>query len=68
MRITKIGHCCLVIKTETATMLTDPGAFSSEQNTLEGIDIVLISHEHGDHLHIESLKEVRLHNPNSAAF
>lgn len=63
MKIKKIGHCCLLIKTDNLTILTDPGAFSSGQNLVTGIDIVLITHEHADHLHIDSLKEVLVNNP-----
>lgn len=63
MKIKKIGHCCLLIHTDTLTILTDPGAFSSGQNTIIGIDIVLITHEHVDHLHVDSLKEVLKNNP-----
>ena len=63
MKIKKIGHCCLLIQTDTLTILTDPGAFSSGQNTITGIAVVLITHEHADHLHIDSLKEVLKNNP-----
>ncbi len=62
MKIKKIGHCCLLIKLNNLTILTDPGAFSVEQNSMTGIDVVLITHEHPDHLHIESLKEVIKNN------
>ncbi len=63
MYITKIGHCCLRIKVNGVTFLTDPGAYSEGQGSVTGIDIILITHEHGDHLHIESLKEVLKNNP-----
>ncbi len=63
MNITKIGHCCLLIKTDKITILTDPGAFSTGQNTVTGIDLILITHEHADHFHVESLKEVLKNNP-----
>lgn len=65
MNITKIGHCCLLVKTKGLTILTDPGAFTVAQNTLTDIDIVLITHEHGDHLHVDSLKEILKNNPNA---
>lgn len=61
MKIKKIGHCCLLIQTNTVTILTDPGSYSPLQNTLTKIDIILITHEHQDHFHIDSVKEV-LHN------
>ncbi len=63
MNIQKIGHCCLLIKTRDLTILTDPGMFSTGQNTITGIDVVIITHEHADHFHIESLQEVLRHNP-----
>lgn len=63
MNIKKIGHCCLLIKTDRITILTDPGVFSTGQNTVTGIDLILITHEHADHFHIDSLKEVLKNNP-----
>ncbi len=63
MKIKKIGHCCLLIQIEKLTILTDPGAFSTAQNSIVGIDVVLITHEHVDHLHIDSLKEILKNNP-----
>ena len=63
MNIKKIGHCCLLIKTDNITILTDPGSYSTEQNSITGIDIVLITHEHTDHLHVNSVKEIIKNNP-----
>lgn len=63
MHITKLGHCCLLIKEGELTILTDPGTYSEAQNTLSGIDLILITHEHADHFHIDSLKIVLKNNP-----
>lgn len=68
MRVKKIGHCCLLIETDKLTILTDPGAFSTGQNSVAGVDIVLITHEHSDHLHIDSLQEVLRNNPQARVF
>ncbi len=65
MNITKFGHCCLLIETKGLRILTDPGAFSTTQNTVENVDVVLITHEHGDHLHTDSLKEILKNNPHA---
>ncbi|MFZ2886630.1 MAG: MBL fold metallo-hydrolase [Minisyncoccia bacterium] len=63
MKITKIGHCCLVIEESGVKIMTDPGSFSTEQNTVTGLDAVVITHEHHDHLHVESMREVMKNNP-----
>lgn len=63
MTITKIGHCCLLIEHKGKRILTDPGAFTTDDHVLADIDIVLITHEHGDHLHLDSVKELVEENP-----
>jgi L-ascorbate metabolism protein UlaG (beta-lactamase superfamily) len=63
MKITKLGHCCLLIETKGKRILTDPGAWSDAQNQVRDIDLILITHEHQDHLHIDSLIQVIANNP-----
>ena len=63
MKITKFGHCCLLIEENGTTILTDPGTFTTEQDNVKGIDIILITHEHQDHFHIDSVKRVLVNNP-----
>ncbi|MBI5732347.1 MBL fold metallo-hydrolase [Candidatus Jorgensenbacteria bacterium] len=69
MKITKLGHCCLVIEEGNLRILTDPGLYTiQEQNNVKNIDVILITHEHQDHLHIESLKIVLGNNPGVKIF
>ena len=71
MKITKFGHCCLLIDTSTTLsvrengvrILTDPGTYSTQQSEVKNIDFVLITHEHQDHFHIDSLKAILKNNP-----
>lgn len=63
MKITKIGHCCLVIEIDGVKIMTDPGGFSTGQESVTGLDAVVITHEHHDHLHIESVQKVLANNP-----
>lgn len=43
--------------------MTDPGKFTTDSHVLDSIDLVLITHEHADHVHVDSLKEVAAKNP-----
>jgi L-ascorbate metabolism protein UlaG (beta-lactamase superfamily) len=63
MKVKKIGHCCLHIQEGSLNILTDPGAFSEGQDSIVGIDLILITHEHQDHLHLESVKTLMQNNP-----
>ncbi len=63
MKITKLGHCCLIIEEDGVRIMTDPGAYSTLQSEAKNIDYIFITHEHQDHLHIESLKTVLKNNP-----
>jgi L-ascorbate metabolism protein UlaG (beta-lactamase superfamily) len=65
MKIKKIGHCCLVIEEGERRIMTDPGSWTVEKHSEEkNIDLIIITHEHGDHLHIDSLKKIIENNPN----
>lgn len=63
MKITKFGHCCLLIEENGVRILTDPGTYSTQQSEVKNIDFVLITHEHSDHFHIDSLKALLKNNP-----
>lgn len=63
MKIIKFGHCCLLIEVNGVRILTDPGTYSTQQNELKNIDFVLITHDHTDHFHIDSLKTLLKNNP-----
>lgn len=63
MHITKLGHCCLLIEHNDVRILTDPGLFSVDTHVLDNITFVIITHEHGDHVHVESLQAIIAKNP-----
>ncbi len=63
MKITKFGHCCLLIEYKGKRIVTDPGGWSTIPADLSDIDLILITHEHGDHLHVESLQGILKNNP-----
>lgn len=55
MKITKFGHSCLLIEEGSARILIDPGSYSDLSYDMTGIDAILITHEHQDHLNIDYL-------------
>lgn len=66
MKITKLGHCCMIIEEAGLRIMTDPGSYTiAEQEAIQNIDLIIITHEHADHLHVESLKKVLANNPNA---
>ena len=49
IRMTKIHHACLTIDDGSTRILLDPGKFGPRPG-LDGVDAVLITHRHVDHL------------------
>ncbi len=63
MKITKLGHSCILIEEKGVKILTDPGNYSMAQNNIKNIDIILITHQHQDHCDISSIKTILSNNP-----
>lgn len=63
MKIKKYGHCALLIEENGIRILTDPGNYSLSQTEALNLNAVFITHEHSDHLHLDSLKTLIQKNP-----
>ncbi|WP_406831191.1 MBL fold metallo-hydrolase [Pedococcus sp. KACC 23699] len=55
MRITHLGHACLLVELAGTRILLDPGTFSPEAQHQRDLDAVLVTHQHPDHLDVENL-------------
>ena len=56
----------MLVEESGLRILTDPGMYTVEAHTqVSNIDVILITHEHQDHLHIESLKTILTNNPSA---
>ena len=61
MKITKFVHSCLLVETPGRTALFDPGRYSEaafNKAELKRLDDIFITHEHGDHLSLELIKQL----------
>jgi ComF family protein len=68
MRVTKFGHSCLLVEVQKARILIDPGNFSTGQETISGLHAILITHEHPDHITLDSVKTILSNNPNALIY
>jgi L-ascorbate metabolism protein UlaG (beta-lactamase superfamily) len=55
MRITHLGHSCLLLEYDDARILVDPGTFSTDLDFVEDLDAVVVTHQHPDHVDVERL-------------
>ncbi|RKT77737.1 L-ascorbate metabolism protein UlaG (beta-lactamase superfamily) [Terracoccus luteus] len=66
MRVTHLGHACLLVEAADRRILVDPGNLSPAWHDLEGLDAVLVTHNHPDHLDLEAAARMLRANPGAA--
>ena len=50
MRLTHLGHACLLVEIGDQRILLDPGGFTPGFEALRGLSAVVVTHQHPDHL------------------
>jgi L-ascorbate metabolism protein UlaG (beta-lactamase superfamily) len=68
MRITHLGHACLLVEASGRRILLDPGAFSSRIVDLTGLDVILVTHQHADHVDLQRLPGLLEINPQARLY
>ena len=68
MRLTHLGHACLLVETGGQRILIDPGAFSPGIEDVTGLDAILVTHQHGDHVDLQRLPAVLEVNPQARLY
>ncbi|MCP2259339.1 L-ascorbate metabolism protein UlaG, beta-lactamase superfamily [Streptoalloteichus tenebrarius] len=66
MRIVHFGHACVLLETGSARLLLDPGTLASGFETVRGLDAILFTHQHHDHLDLDRLPALVAGNPDAA--
>ena len=62
MRVTKHGHACIEVDTGAGRLVVDPGMFT-EPFDLAGVDAILVTHQHVDHLDQDRLRAALAADP-----
>jgi L-ascorbate metabolism protein UlaG (beta-lactamase superfamily) len=65
MRLTHLGHACLLVEVEGARILIDPGNLAGDFTVLEGLDLIAMTHQHPDHADPERLPALVARNPDA---
>ncbi|GGF26167.1 MBL fold metallo-hydrolase [Williamsia phyllosphaerae] len=68
MRITHFGHSCLLVEIDGTTILFDPGTLSHGLAGITGLDAILVTHQHADHMDVDALPDLVAANPNAALY
>ncbi len=68
MRLTHLGHACLLVETGGQRILIDPGAFSPGIEDVTGLDVILVTHQHGDHVDLQRLPTLLEVNPQARLY
>lgn len=68
MQITHFGHSCILVELDGTTVLFDPGNFSHGFTGLTGLDAILITHQHPDHVDVAALPDLVAGNPDAVLY
>jgi L-ascorbate metabolism protein UlaG (beta-lactamase superfamily) len=64
MKLTKHEHACVVLEKDGASIVIDPGAFSTgATEIIAGADVILLTHEHMDHVNEEAINGALAQRP-----
>jgi len=67
-RITKYQHACFIVSKAGKSVIVDPGEWSDDFASPQGVVAVIITHEHADHCDAAKLAEITSDNPDVTIF
>lgn len=63
MKLTKYEHACFTVEKDGQLLVVDPGGLSPDFIAPEGVAVVVVTHEHFDHLDHDQLAAIVDKNP-----
>jgi L-ascorbate metabolism protein UlaG (beta-lactamase superfamily) len=63
VQIVHLGQSCVQVEIGAARLLLDPGVYSDGFDELTGLDAILVTHQHPDHLDLDRLPALLAINP-----
>jgi len=68
MRITALGHACVLIESDATRILVDPGTYTPGFEEERGVEAVFVTHQHGDHMAIDRIPRLMAFNPQATLY
>ena len=68
MKLTKYQHACFTLEKDSKLLVVDPGELSRDYRPSTGVVVVVITHEHFDHLSLPILSAIIALNPDVKIF
>jgi L-ascorbate metabolism protein UlaG (beta-lactamase superfamily) len=68
VQLAHLGHACLLVEAAGARILVDPGSFTPGFETVTGLDAVIVTHQHVDHVDADRLPAVMAANSTAVLF
>lgn len=65
MKLTHFGHSCILVEIDGTRVLFDPGNFSHGFTGITGLDAILVTHQHPDHVDPQALPDLVAANPDA---
>jgi L-ascorbate metabolism protein UlaG (beta-lactamase superfamily) len=63
MQLTHLGHSCVLVEMADTRILIDPGGFTPDLTPAREIDLIIVTHQHPDHLDRDRLPGLLAANP-----
>lgn len=65
MKLTKFEHAAMVLEKAGATLIIDPGSFTTLLTDVTGVVAIVITHEHADHWTADQIARIQERNPDA---